>query len=141
MTQDQLTPEVQTAIDAARKQADDLCAADPALVRGDVIEQLAQALELEAAVGLCEQDMDFVPDTVRWRLFAADNEESFQKSAVRSAERDAAEAKSKQRSQRAAATRASTVAAEVAAQTTVMRSRTCPDCFTVRSPSGACACE
>ena len=34
-----------------------------------------------------------------------------------------------------------TAAAEAAAQTTIMRSRTCPECFTVRSPSGACACE
>ena len=141
MDQDQLAPEVQTAVDAARKEADARCAADPELVRGDVVEELAQALPLEAAVALCEQDMDFLPDTVRWRLFAADNEESFQNSAVRAAERDAAEAKSRQRSERAAATRASTVAAEVAAQSTVLRSNTCPDCFTVRSPSGACACE
>jgi cytochrome P450 len=139
--QDQLSPDVQAAVDAALKDVDTKCAADAELVRGDVVEELAAGLPLEVAVALCEQDMDFVPDTVRWRMFAADNEESFQKSAIRSAERDAAEAKSKQRSQRAAATRASTVAAEVAAQTTVMRSRTCPDCFTVRAPSGACACE
>lgn len=141
VTDEAVPADIQAAVDQARKDVDARCAADAELVPGDVIEAVAQNLPLEVAVVLCEQTMDFVPDTVRWRMFAADNEESFQRSAARSAERDAAEAKSRQRSQRAAATRASTVAAEAAAQTTALRSNTCMDCFTVRAPSGACACE
>jgi len=143
VTQDEdvISPQVQAEVDAAIKDVDARCAADPELVHGDVVEAVAQAMSLEGAVALCEQTMDFVPDTVRWRMFAADNEESFQRSAVRAAEREAAEAKSRQRSQRAAATRAGTAAAEAAAHSTVLRSNTCPDCFTVRAPSGACACE
>lgn len=142
MTQDrELSPEIQAEVDAAVTDIDARCAADPELVHGDVVEVVAQGMSLGGAVAVCEQTMNFVPDTVRWRLFAADNEQSFQRSAARAAEREAAEAKARQRSERAAASRADRAAAEAAAQNSELRSRTCPECFTVRAPSGACACQ
>jgi pimeloyl-ACP methyl ester carboxylesterase len=38
-------------------------------VHGDVVEQVAAECPLDVAVLLCRQTMDFVPDTVRRRLF------------------------------------------------------------------------
>lgn len=136
-----LDPKTEKAVVKALAEADKRCAADPELVHGDVVEALAQKATLEVAVPLCERGMGFLPDTVRQRVFASENEDSFQRAAVAREERETSEAKSKQRSQRAAATRASTIAAEQAVESAKVRSATCPDCFTVRSPSGACACQ
>ena len=134
-------PEVQAGVDAAVTRVDALCAADPDLVHGDVVEQVALEVPVDVAVALCRQTMDFVPDTVRQRLFEAENAETIRAAAEVSAERDAAAAKAQQRSAKAAATRAATLAAEAAAQTAAIRSATCPQCFQVRSPSGVCGCD
>ena len=85
--------------------------------------------------------MQFVPDTIRQRVFEAENAEAFQRSAAASAEREAAEAKARQRSSRAAATRAATLAAEAAQESAALKSATCPDCFQLRSASGVCGCD
>ncbi len=135
------TKTVQSRVDAALAEADRRVAADPEVVHGDVVEELALRAPLDVAVALCEQAMGFLPDTVRQRVFQAEHEDSFQRAAAAREEREAAEAKSRQRSERAAATRASTAAAESAAVSAKVRAGTCPQCFTVRSPSGACACE
>ena len=135
--------DVQRGVDDALAEVERRCAANPDLVHGDVVEEVAVGIaDLDVAVAVCQQAMDdFVPDTVRQRVFEAENEDSFTRAAVRTAERDALEAKSRQRSQRAAATRANTLAAEAAVEMKAIRSKTCPICFTVRAPSGACACE
>jgi hypothetical protein len=133
--------QVEDAVAEAVAEVERRCAADAELVPGDVIEEVALDLPLDVAVELCLQQMNFVPDTIRQRVFAADNEDSFGRAAERRVEREAAEAKSRQRSQRAAATRANTAMAEAEASSKVIRSKTCPLCFTVRAPSGACACE
>jgi hypothetical protein len=138
---DELSPETQAAIDAALARVDEIVAADPDLVHGDVVEQIALESELEVAVQMCEQSMGFVPDTIRQRLFEFEHADTIAAGAVLSAERKAAEEKAQQRSARAAATRAKTLAAEAAAQSANIRSATCPDCFQVRSPSGVCGCD
>lgn len=139
--EDVVSAEVQAAVDAAVVRVEALVAEDPDLVHGDVVEQVALELPVDAAVALCRQTMDFVPDTVRQRVFEAEHAESFAKAAAAIAEREATESKAKQRSQRAAATRAGTLAAEAAVASAAMRSSTCPSCFTVRSASGVCACD
>ena len=139
--EDQISPETQAAVDAALARVDEIVAADPDLVHGDVVEQIALESPLEVAVQMCEQSMGFVPDTIRQRLFEHEHADTIAAGAVLSAERKAAEEKAAQRSARAAATRAKTLAAEAAAQSATIRSATCPDCFQVRSPSGVCGCD
>src|SRR3712207_8611660 len=56
----------------------------------------------------CRQQMDFVPDTVRQRVFEHENADVIAANAALAAERDAAEAKAKARTQKAAADRKST---------------------------------
>ena len=145
MDSDEVTavaPEVQAQVDAARERVEQMVAADPELVHGDAVEaEAAEMPDVDAAVLLCRQTMDFVPDTVRQRVFEAENAEAFERSAAASAEREAAEAKSRQRSERAAATRAATLAAEAAAQAAALRGATCPHCFQLRSASGVCGCD
>jgi hypothetical protein len=139
--EDAVTPEIQTAVDAALARAEAQVAADPDLVHGDVVEQIALECPLEVAIQLCEQGMGFVPDTIRQRIFEHENADVIAAGAAESAARKAAEEKAQQRSARAAATRAKTLAAEAAAQTASIRSATCPNCFQVRSPSGVCGCD
>ena len=138
---DQIDATVQDQVDEALRTVEARVAADGDLVHGDVVEQVALGLPVEVATVLCRQSMGFVPDTVRARVFEAENADAFARSAALSAERDAAEQKAAQRSKKAAATRAQTLAAESAAAREKMRSATCPECFTVRSPSGICACD
>jgi len=139
--EDAVSPDVQAAVDAALARVEAQVAADPDLVHGDVVEQIALDSPLDVAVQLCEQGMGFVPDTIRQRLFEHENADVIAAGAAESATRKAAEDKSRQRSERAAATRAKTLAAEAAAKTASIRSATCPDCFQVRSPSGVCGCD
>ena len=134
-------PDVQAAVDVARARVDALCAADPELVHGDVVEQVALELPVEVGVELCRQALAFVPDTLRQRLFEAEHADTIRAAAEVTAERDAAAARVAQRSAKAAATRAATLAAEAAAESAAIRSATCPDCFQVRSPSGVCGCD
>ena len=139
--EDAVSAETQAAVDSALARVDEIVAADPDLVHGDVVEQIALESPLEVAVQMCEQSMGFVPDTIRQRLFEHEHADTIAAGAVLSAERKAAEDKAQQRSARAAATRAKTLAAEAAAQSANIRSATCPDCFQVRSPSGVCGCD
>lgn len=139
--EDTVSAETQAAVDSALARVDEIVAADPDLVHGDVVEQVALESPLEVAVQMCEQSMGFVPDTIRQRLFEHEHADTIAAGAVLSAERKAAEDKAQQRSARAAATRAKTLAAEAAAQSANIRSATCPDCFQVRSPSGVCGCD
>jgi hypothetical protein len=139
--EDAVSAETQAAVDSALARVDEIVAADPDLVHGDVVEQIALESELEVAVQMCEQSMGFVPDTIRQRLFEHEHADTIAAGAVLSAERKAAEEKAQQRSARAAATRAKTLAAEAAAQSASIRSATSPDCFQVRSPSGVCGCD
>ena len=139
--EDAVSAETQAAVDSALARVDEIVAADPDLVHGDVVEQIALESPLEVAVQMCEQSMGFVPDTIRQRLFEHEHADTIAAGAVLSAEGKAAEDKAQQRSARAAATRAKTLAAEAAAQSANIRSATCPDCFQVRSPSGVCGCD
>jgi hypothetical protein len=139
---DEVTPEVQHAVDEAVRRVDALVAADPELVHGDAVEAVAlECPDVDVAVELCRQTMQFVPDTIRQRVFEAENRDAFERSAAQSAEREAAEAKSKQRSARAAATRAATLAAEAAVESAALKSATCPHCFQLRAASGVCGCD
>lgn len=138
---DQIAPELQAAVDAALARVDAQVAADPDLVHGDVVEAVALECPLDVAVEMCVQSMSFVPDTVRQRVFEQENAETIARAAALTAERDAVERKAKQRSERAAATRAQTIAAEAAEQSAVLKTKTCPECFTVRSASGVCGCD
>ena len=138
---DDVPAAVQTAVDDAVRRVDAMVAADPDLVHGDAVETVALSLPVDVAVELCEQTMQFVPDTVRARLFEAENAEAFARSAAQSAEREALTQKSKQRSQRAAATRAATLAAEAKAESVALKSATCPQCFQLRAASGVCGCD
>lgn len=139
---DQVAPHVQAGVDAASAEVDRRCAADPDLVHGDVVEVVAlEQDDIDVAVALCVQTMDFVPDTVRQRVFEAEHADTISAAAAVTAEKDAAAQKAAQRSARAAATRAATLAAEAAEQTAAIRSATCPHCFQVRSPSGVCGCD
>ena len=140
--EDTLTAETQTAVDAALQQVHARVDADPDLVFGDVVEEVAlQCDDLDVAVQLCVQTMDFVPDTVRRRVFEAENADVIAANALLTAERDAVEAKAKQRTAKAAATRAATLAREAEVEKAAIRSATCPDCFQVRAASGVCGCD
>ncbi len=139
---DTVSPETQAAVDAALVEVNARVDADADLVFGDVVEQVAlEQTDLDAAVQLCVQTMDFVPDTIRRRVFEAENAETIAANAALTAERDAAEAKAKQRTAKAAATRAATLAREAAVEKAAIKSATCPDCFQVRSASGVCGCD
>ena len=138
---DTVAPELQSAVDAALQQVDTLVSADPELVYGDVVETIAGDLDLDAAVLLCVQTMDFVPDTVRRRVFEEENADTIAANAIVVAERDAVEAKAKQRSAKAAATRAATLAREAAVEKAALKQATCPDCFQLRAASGVCGCD
>ncbi|MCW2614135.1 MAG: hypothetical protein JWN08_1129 [Frankiales bacterium] len=136
-----VAPETQAAVDAAIVRVDALLAADSELVHGDVVETVAADLPLDAAVLLCVQTMDFVPDTVRRRVFEEENAETIAANAIVVAERDALAAKAKQRSAKAAATRAATLAREAEVEKAALKSATCPDCFQLRAASGVCGCD
>ena len=135
------SPELQAAVDEANARVEALVAADPDLVHGDVVEQVARDLPLDVAVQLCRQTMDFVPDTVRQRVFEHENADTIAANALVTAERDALEAKAKARTQKAAATRAATLARAAEAEKAVLKSNTCPDCFQLRAASGVCGCD
>ena len=139
--EDTIAPELQEAVDAAMTRVDLLVSADSELVYGDVVETVAAELDLDAAVQLCVQSMDFVPDTVRRRVFEQDNAETIAANAIVVAERDAIELKAKQRSAKAAATRAATLAREAEAEKIALKSATCPNCFQLRAASGVCGCD
>jgi hypothetical protein len=139
---DAVAPEVQAAVDAALHQVHSRVDADPDVVFGDAVEAVALECEdLDVAVQLCVQTMDFVPDTIRRRVFEAENADVIAANAALTAERDAVEAKAKQRTAKAAATRAATLAREAAVEKAAIRSATCPDCFQVRAASGVCGCD
>lgn len=136
-----VAPELQAAVDEAVARVEAIAASDPDLVHGDVVEQVAADCPLEVAVLLCQQTMDFVPDTVRQRVFEHENADVIAANAAVTAERDAAEAKAKARTQKAAATRAATLAREAEAEKAVLKSNTCPECFQLRAASGVCGCD
>ena len=138
---DDLTPELQSAVDAALARVDALVAADPELVHGDVVETVALDSPLDVAVAMCEQSMSFIPDTIRRKVFEEENADTIAAAAAVTAERDAVAAKAAQRTQRAAATRAKTLAAEAAVESAALKQATCPQCFTVRAASGVCGCD
>jgi hypothetical protein len=139
---DILTADTQAAVDAALAKVNAKVDSDPDLVFGDVVEEVALSCEdLDVAVQLCVQTMDFVPDTIRRRVFEAENAEVIAANALVVAERDAVEAKAKQRTAKAAATRAATLAREAEVEKAAIRSATCPDCFQVRAASGVCGCD
>jgi hypothetical protein len=138
---DTVAPETQAAVDAAVLRVDELLASDPDLVHGDVVETVAGDLDLDAAVLLCVQTMDFIPDTVRRRVFEEENADVIAANAIVVAERDAVEAKAKQRSAKAAATRAATLAREAEVEKAALKSATCPNCFQLRAASGVCGCD
>ncbi len=140
-SEDVVDPKVQAQVDKAIAKIDARVAKDAELVYGDVVEEVALELPVEAAVQLCAQTMDFIPDTVRKKLFEAEHEDTIRKGAAINAEKDAAAAKLSQRSARAAATRAATLAAEAAVEAAAVKSRTCPVCFQVRAASGVCGCD
>ncbi|MDQ3610864.1 MAG: hypothetical protein M4D85_04495 [Actinomycetota bacterium] len=139
--EDTIAPETQAAVDAALTRVHATVDADSDLVFGDVVESVADDCPLEVAVLLCVQSMDFVPDTVRRRVFEADNAETIAANALVVAERDAVENKARQRSAKAAATRAATLAKEAAVEKAALKSQTCPRCFQVRAASGVCGCD
>ncbi len=139
---DTLTADTQAAVDAALAQVNAKVDSDPELVFGDVVEEVALTCDdLDVAVQLCVQTMDFVPDTIRRRVFEAENADVIAANALVVAERDAVEAKAKQRTAKAAATRAATLAREAAVEKAAIKSATCPDCFQVRAASGVCGCD
>ena len=138
---DTVAPETQAAVDAAVLRVDELLTSDSDLVHGDVVETVAADLELDAAVLLCVQTMDFIPDTVRRRVFEEENADVIAANAIVVAERDAVEAKAKQRSAKAAATRAATLAREAEVEKAALKSATCPNCFQLRAASGVCGCD
>ena len=138
----ELSAETQAAVDEAMQQVDARVDADPELVYGDVVEAVAlECTDLDVAVQLCVQSMDFVPDTIRRRVFEAENADVIAANALVTAERDAVEAKAKQRTAKAAATRAATLAREAEVEKAAIKSATCPDCFQVRAASGVCGCD
>ena len=140
--EDTLTADTQAAVDAALAKVNAKVDADPELVFGDVVEQVAMETEdLDVAVQLCVQSMDFVPDTIRRRVFETENADVIAANALVTAERDAVEAKAKQRTAKAAATRAATLAREAEVEKAAIKSATCPDCFQVRAASGVCGCD
>ncbi len=140
-TEQEIAPELQAAVDQAAQRVEELVAADSELVHGDVVEQVAAECPLDVAVLLCQQTMDFVPDTVRQRVFEHENADVIAANALVTAERDAVEAKAKARTRKAAATRAATLAREAEAEKAVLKSNTCPNCFQLRAASGVCGCD
>lgn len=138
---DIVTPELQAAVDEAAQRVEAIVASDPDLVHGDVVEQVAAECPLDVAVLLCRQTMDFVPDTVRQRVFEHEHADTIAANAAVTAERDAVEAKAKARTQKAAATRAATLAREAEVEKAAIKSATCPSCFQVRAASGVCGCD
>ena len=139
---DTLTADTQAAVDAALAQVNARVDADPDLVFGDVVEAVAlEQSDTDVAVQLCVQTMDFVPDTIRRRVFEEENADVIAANAAVVAERDAVEAKAKQRNAKAAATRAATLAREAEVEKAAIKSATCPDCFQVRAASGVCGCD
>lgn len=138
---DTIAPQTQAEVNAAIVRVDGLLAADAELVHGDVVETVAADLSLDAAVLLCVQAMDYVPDTVRRRVFEEENADVIAANAIVVAERDAVAAKAKQRSAKAAATRAATLAREAAVEKIALKNATCPDCFQLRAASGVCGCD
>ena len=140
-TEETVAPELQASVDEAVARVESLVAGDPDLVHGDVVEKVAADCPLDVAVLLCQQTMDFVPDTVRQRVFEHENADVIAANALVTAERDAVEAKAKARTQKAAATRAATLAREAEAEKAVLKSNTCPDCFQLRAASGVCGCD
>lgn len=136
-----VAPALQQAVDDALARAHAAAQADPERVFGDVVEDVAREQPLEVAVLLCEQAMQFVPDTVRRRVFEAQNAEVIAAHAALTAERDAVQAKARQRTAKAAATRAATLAREAEVEKAAIRSATCPSCFQVRAASGVCGCD
>lgn len=139
--EESVAPELQAAVDEAAQRVEAIVAADPELVHGDVVEQVALELPLDVAVLLCRQTMDFIPDTVRQRVFEYENADTIAANALVTAERDAVEAKAKARTQKAAATRAATLAREAEVEKAAIKSATCPSCFQVRAASGVCGCD
>jgi hypothetical protein len=85
-----LDPALQSQVDQAAASVEARCAADPDLVHGDVVEELALELPLEVAVALCRQQMGFLPDTLRQRVFEHENADVIAAHAAVTAERDAA---------------------------------------------------
>ena len=139
---DTLTADTQAAVDTALARVHSKVDADPEVVFGDVVEAVAlECDDLDVAVQLCVQTMDFVPDTIRRRVFEAENADVIAANAAVVAERDAVEAKAKQRTAKAAATRAATLAREAEVEKAAIKSATCPDCFQVRAASGVCGCD
>ena len=139
---DTLTDQTQAGVDAALARVNAMVDADAGLVFGDAVEAVALETEdLDVAVQLCVQTMDFVPDTIRRRVFEAENADVIAANAALTAERDAAEAKAKQRTAKAAATRAATLAREAEVEKAAIKSATCPSCFQVRAASGVCGCD
>lgn len=137
----EVSPETQAAVDAAVAEVARRCAADPELVPGDVVEEVALTLDVETAVELCVQQMGFVPDTVRRLSWEAEHADTIAAAAEVRATQAEAEQKAAARSRKAAATRAATLAAEASERTAKIKSQTCPSCFQVRSPSGTCGCD
>ncbi|MDP9497283.1 MAG: hypothetical protein M3P46_06415 [Actinomycetota bacterium] len=133
--------ELQAAVDDAARRVEAMVAADPDLVHGDAVEAVALECPVDVAVALCRQTIQFVPDTVRARVFEAENADVFARTAQARAERESAEERSRQRSEKAAATRAATREAEAAQEAAALRSATCPSCFQLRSASGVCGCD
>ncbi|HVE74802.1 MAG TPA: hypothetical protein VNA30_06945 [Mycobacteriales bacterium] len=136
----EIDPALQAAVDEAMRKVE-AAAADPEVVYGDAVEAVALDCPVDVAVALCEQTIDFLPDTVRMRLFESEHAETISLAAEANAVRVAAEQKAQQRTARAATTRAATLAAEAALESAAIKSSTCPSCFTVRAASGVCACE
>ena len=97
-----ITPEVQAAVDAAVADVEARCAKDPELVPGDVVEQVALTLPVEVAVTLCAQQMGFLPDTVRRRMFEAEHADTIAAAAEVRAEQAALEQRAAARSAKAA---------------------------------------
>lgn len=139
--EDTISAELQAAVDAALQRVNAVADADSELVFGDVVETVAADCPLDVAVLLCTQSMDFIPDTVRRRVFEFDNADTIAANALVVAERDAVEQKAKQRSAKAAATRAATLAKEAEVEKAALRLATCPRCFQVRAASGVCGCD
>lgn len=138
---DGIEPADQAEVDAALARVDAICAKDPELVHGDVVESVAIESSLALAVALCQQAMGFVPDTVRRRIIEAEFEETITADRARRAEQIVLEEKAKNRSAKAAATRAATAAKENAVESAKLASNRCDRCFQVRTPAGTCGCD
>lgn len=138
---EQVSPQLQAAVDAGLARVDALVAADPDTVYGDAVEVVALDSPLEVALELCHQSLEYVPDTVRRRAFEAEHADTIRAAAVVTAEQEAVAHKAQQRTAKAAATRAATLAAEAAVASAAIKSSTCPNCFTVRAASGVCGCD